>query len=85
MSEAAELWKAERDVALSTLDLAWARENLPSSSDEVLLAGMHKARYEIPSIADELRHESRRWLEERGRSRFGELPWPPEGVLEGSS
>jgi hypothetical protein len=85
MGEAIELWKAERNAALSKLDLAWARENLPTASDGVLLASMHKARCEIPSISDELRHESRRWLEERGRSRFGDLPWPPEGVLEGAS
>ena len=85
MGEAVELWKAERNAALSTLDLAWARENLPTASDEVLLASMHKARYEIPSISDELRHESRRWLEEQGQSRFGGLPWPPEGVLEGGA
>ena len=75
--------QAERHAALTALDMAWARKLIPNaSSDDVLLAAMHKARYEIPSLPDELRHESRRWLEERSLSRFGKLPWPPAGQLE---
>lgn len=77
-----EVFHAERTKALRDLDIAWARKNMPhASSDEVLMVAMHKARYEDIGIPNELRHESRRWLEERRYSRFAGLPWPADGSL----
>ena len=72
----------DRDKKLAALDMDWARKMMPlATSDEVRLLSMHKARYECTSIADELRHESRRWIEQRGYHRIGYLPWPPEDQL----
>lgn len=73
----------ERDEALRTLDLDWAKKNgaLRASRDEVVLCSLHKARYETLSIEDALRQESRKWLEERGYSRMFKIPWPQEGKL----
>lgn len=62
---------AERDKALTNLDIDWMNENLSTNTtDEVLLCAAHKARYKCLGIADNLRHESRRWLQERGYSRL---------------
>lgn len=61
------VWLTRRNEALRTLDIAWAREQFPSaSSDEVLLASLHKARYDCRALADELRLESGEWLRARG-------------------
>ena len=70
-------FKLERNAALTTLDMDFARRMLPEArSDEVRLIAMHKARYEAADIAPELRRDSRRWLEERRYARFHGLPWP---------
>lgn len=46
------------------------------------LIAMHRARYELPEIDPQLRHESRAWLEARGYSRHADFgPWPPKGKL----
>lgn len=80
--EEAEAYTRERDEALRTLDLGWARKNAPrAADDEVLLLALHKTRYEVTTVPAELRHESRRWMEEHGYSRRGGVPWPDAGVL----
>jgi hypothetical protein len=68
------------------LDLAAAREHLVTigetpPSDEVLLISLHKARYEMTTVAPVLRQESRGFLETRGYTRRGGIPWPPFGEL----
>lgn len=73
-----------RDLALTNLDLAYARAVCPPGctvSDHALLVGLHKARYECTTVSDHLRHASRAWLEERSYQRYRGLPWPPEGEL----
>jgi hypothetical protein len=50
-------------------------------SDEKCLLALHKFRYELKLAPDDTRHESRRWLEQRGFHRFRMEPWPPEGEL----
>ena len=75
-------WNEQRNVALTNLDVAWARDYMPgASSDEVRLIAMHKARYECTGLTDDLRHASREWLQQRGYNRLhgaflpdGELP-----------
>jgi hypothetical protein len=47
----------------------------------ILLIAMHKVRYEMTTIPDEKRHESRAWLEARYLNRMGGKSWPPAGVL----
>lgn len=81
-SEALELFKSERNLALKTLDVAWARRTAPGlTSDEAAILALHKARYECREIPDDLRHDSRRFLTAAGSTRFQDLPWPPEGTL----
>lgn len=71
-----------RNTALIGLDLDYARELFPAaSSNQVLLASMHKARYEIPAIPAELRHASGNWLREHGFGRFDGSGLLPEGLL----
>lgn len=71
---------AERHRMLRTLDVAAAQAKMPGASDEVVLIALHKARYDCTAIEDELRHESARWLRERGyRGLTG--PLLPEGEL----
>jgi hypothetical protein len=76
----------EQKKALETLDVAWARAQIPDPPpfpirEEALLIGMHKARYEFAGIARELRLASGEWLRARGYGRRvgpllppGELP-----------
>lgn len=70
----------QRDAALRALDLNWAREQsgIPNATDIDMLSGLHAARYEIPSMGDALRNESRMWLQAHGFPRYGDLPWPEE-------
>lgn len=81
MNDELKRFVAERDKALAALDMEWAKARMPGASDLVLLAGMHKARYECVSITDVLRFESRAWLEAHGFKRLGGLSWPPVGEL----
>lgn len=75
-------WRAERNSALSALDMEWARRTMPdASSDDVRLLAMHKARYECTDLADELRHTSAAFLVERGSTRFNGEPLLPLGLL----
>lgn len=74
-------WIDERNAALSSLDLNYARKMFPNaSSDDVLMLTLHKARYECTGIKDYERHLSAQWLRERG---YGRLHGPllPEGEL----
>ena len=72
----------ERNRALVSLDIDYARRMLPNAtSDQVLLAAMHKARYECTVIASELRHSSGHWLRERGMGRMTGGDLLPEGCL----
>jgi hypothetical protein len=82
MTDPLQQYLKERNAALTTLDIEWARKHLPLNlSDEVLLVSMHKARYDCTAIEPDLRHASGAWLRERGLSRMMGLPWPPEGTL----
>jgi len=78
----------ERNRAYMAMDLGYFRAaivdgNHPHpSSDTVLLASIHKARYECTGIPDKYRHESRAWLEQQGLTRYRGMPWPPAGELE---
>jgi hypothetical protein len=72
----------ERRKGLSTLNMEWARQVLPAAiDDETRLIAMHKARYDCPDITAELRHESGRWLRERGYGALGGRPLLDEGLL----
>lgn len=69
----------ERDEALKTLNIEWGRRNIVGRSgvdDEMVLAALHKARYQITYFDKSLRIESRRWLEARGMSWRQGMPWP---------
>ncbi len=72
---------AFRDIVLDRLDLDMARKMFPTaSSDEVLLASMHKARYELTHFPDHKRLESRKWLEDHGMGRWRNQGWPLTGL-----
>lgn len=73
---------AKRNRILREMDVAAFRRACPGISPEAVLPAMHKARYEIASMAPELRHASRAWLEQNGYGRYQGGPWPPAGVLE---
>ncbi len=73
---------AERDQALATLDMEYARKMIPAaSSDEVRLIALHKARYEAVSIDPILRHSSGVWLKKRGYRRLGGMDFLPSEEL----
>lgn len=75
-------WREQRNKALISLDLDWARTQIPDAAgDYALLASMHKARYECCDIPAELRHASGHWLRERGMGRFTGKALLPEGEL----
>ncbi len=82
MSAQLEIWIVERNRALRTLDMRYARQAMPgAASDEVRLIAMHKARYEATGIPKRLRQASRAWLEARGLSRMYGQPWPAESEV----
>jgi hypothetical protein len=75
-------WHEQRNAALRTLDMGYARALLPhASSDEVRLMALHKARYECKDIEAELRHASGAWLRERAMGRLSGTPLLPVGEL----
>lgn len=78
-----DLWRKERNKALRTLDIEYARNQSPkiSSSDEVLLIALHQARYECTDIEKKLRLESGEWLRERGFKAMYGLSILPPGEL----
>lgn len=72
-----ERWRQERNDALASLDMGWARKMMPTATDDhVRLMATHKSRVECTDLAPELRHASVEWLRERGYCRMtaGELP-----------
>ena len=72
----------ERNNALIALDLTWARNVMGHHAhDLTLLAAMHKARYDIPSIPDALRHESAAWLRAHKMTGMFGMPLLPPGQL----
>jgi hypothetical protein len=72
----------ERNKALTTLDMNYARRLMPeASSDHVRLMAMHKVRYECPFVTDELRHASADWLRKHEYSRMDGTPLLPAGEL----
>lgn len=73
--------RIERNRILAELDVDAALSWVPGLSREGILAGMHKARYECPDIAPELRHASGEWLRCMGFSRLRGLPLLPLGEL----
>ncbi len=76
-----EEWRAERNKALETLDMDYARRTMPHASDDaVRLLAMHKARYECRDISDELRRESERYLKAANSTRIHGLPWPKRNL-----
>jgi hypothetical protein len=74
--------EAERIRIIVELDIEAAKRLFPMISDEAVLPMLHKVRYETASASDELRHESRAWLEQNGLHRVHGLPWPPKGELD---
>lgn len=80
--EVRPIWIQERNKHLIALDLSWARNKFGEGvSDLALLAFMHKARYNIPSIPEALRHESGAWLREFELTDFDGAPLLPRGQL----
>lgn len=57
------------------------RERLAAADDEVLLASMHKIRYESTMFADSDRLTSRAWLAERDFGRLNGEPLLPVNEL----
>ena len=72
----------ERNMALESLDIAWARKNSHGRSDDkTLLIALHKTRIECTDMSSELRRESIKWLRQRGFRRVDgrEIPQEPQG------
>lgn len=68
--EPLENFISERDAALVSLDIDYGRKLFPkASSIFVILASLHKARYEVVTIDPELRHFSAKWLREHKMTR----------------
>lgn len=74
-------FRRERNAALRTLDLAWARKWCPGGDEAMLLAGLHKARYNCVDIERALRIESAEWLRARGLHDLGGMEILPPGQL----
>lgn len=73
---------AERNAALVSLDLEWARKAIGRDADpEVLLVSLHKARYECTAIDPALRRESGDWLVKNGLHRMMGTDVLPNGEL----
>ena len=66
---------AERNKALSDLDMDYARRMMPATTDRIRLVAMHKARYECVQISADLRAASRKFLESTRHSRLGGIPF----------
>lgn len=72
-----EVEKKQRNAALRSLDISWARRVglVAIGSDDQVLVAMHMARYECDEIEDRLRFQSRDWLKARGWGRLHGLPF----------
>lgn len=61
----------QRNKALLTLDMNWARKVMPTASnDHVRLIAMHKTRVEIRDMPLNLRMESASWLKAHNYSKL---------------
>lgn len=67
--------------AIKTLNLDFAKGIFPEAKEETLLIALHKSRYELRSMPDDLRKESGDWLRERGYGRLGLGAILPDGEL----
>jgi hypothetical protein len=81
MADELQAFRRERNQALRTLDLAWARGLIPGGNEEALLVALHKVRYHCAAIEPALRIESAEWLRTRGLHDLGGLPLLPPGEL----
>jgi hypothetical protein len=84
MSKDLEEYKLKRDKMLRTLNVREARAMVPGMADvdkEIVLGAMHKARVELTSMSDTLRHESMVWLKAHGWRRQFLMDWPADGSL----
>lgn len=68
MTQELKAFIKERDAALITLDLEWARKMLhhPEAGEHTLLIALHKARLGVKTIPESYKKESRQWLNELG-------------------
>jgi hypothetical protein len=81
MNDDLQQFLTDRNAALRTLDIEWARKMCPGASSEyILLLALHKARYSCTAIEPELRHASAAWLREGGHGAMC-VPLLPEGEL----
>lgn len=71
----------EKDRIVRELDMSAAAKVFPMMNDDAIEPMLLKVRYEMTNMPDELRHESRRWLQANGFKRMREQSWPPEGEL----
>lgn len=76
-----EKWIKERDEALRTLDISFARRDVPDASDEVLSTVIHMARYLCTSIEAALRLESGEYLRAHGITQIDGIELLPPGEL----
>ena len=75
-------WRKYRNEALAALDMDWARQMMPTASnDHVRLTAMHKARYECTDLAAEQRYQSSDWLRQHGYGRMDGTELLAEGEL----
>jgi N-acetylglutamate synthase-like GNAT family acetyltransferase len=78
-----EVWRKVRDRMLAEMNMQWAREMMPGTTDQIRIMAMHKARVEALDMDRALRLESIEWLRERGFSRGTGDTLPPPGMLPG--
>jgi hypothetical protein len=61
----------ERDAAFEAADIAWARKQMPMSSQRVVEAAFHKARAATATVSPERPAESRQWLKDNWFAELG--------------
>lgn len=72
-------WREKRNQMLINLDVESAE--LTDKPWIVAMATLHKARYECTDTSDDLRQESRKWLEKHDMKRFGGFEFSEDGSL----
>jgi hypothetical protein len=76
-----DLFLEERNAALRSLNIEWARKQSPNLPESSLLMALHKVRYECIDMPDELRQQSRAWLEVRKLGRMYGMGFSADGSL----
>ena len=71
----------ERNAALIALDENYVARKIPKAPADMRLLILHKSRYCCTAIPNELRHESGRWLRERGYKQMSAEAILPDGEL----